>query len=231
MTIFKNVLDHGFVKLRNIAGPNGEGTDRDPANAARLSFDSEGTRTEEQDLKLCDYLMKNKHTSPFEMLELWIEMKLPIFVARQFVRHRTTSINEVSGRYVTLPKEWYVPKPEHVGMKPKSVKQGRDEAEITDTTLWFINTLDEDCEQSYKKYLEAIEMKIPAELARCLLHLNHYTHWLWKQDMHNMMHFLSLRAHNHAQFEPQQYAEAIIEMLQEKLPHTMELFEKYRRLT
>lgn len=224
------VLDHGFVVLRNIAGPNGEADDRDPANAARMSFDQSGTRTREEDLKLCEYLMKNKHTTPFEMVELWVEMKMPIFVARQFVRHRTVSINEVSARYVTLPAEWYIPDPQNVGIKPDKAKQGRTAIEPNENTEWFIAALDEDCWAGYNKYLKAIEHKIPPELARCFLHVNHYTHWLWKQDMHNIMHFLSLRDHSHAQWESQQYAIAIDGLIREKLPNTMALYDKYRRM-
>lgn len=223
------VLDHGFVKLLNLGGPNGQATDRDAPNAARMSFDASGTRTEEQDLKLADYLMRNKHTTPFEIVECWIEMKMPIFVARQFVRHRTVSINEVSARYVTLPAEWYIPKAENVGKKPEKAKQGREEAAVSQEAAWFLNALNWHCKDSYTQYLIAIENNIPPELARCFLHLNHYTHWLWKQDLHNMMHFLSLRDHSHAQFESQQYAKAIDQLLRKELPATMELYDKYRR--
>lgn len=224
------VLDHGFVKLRNIAGPNGTATDRDPANAARMSFDAADTRTEEQDLKLCDYLMKNRHTSPFEMIEIWVEMKMPIFVARQFVRHRTTSINEVSARYVTLPAEWYIPKPENVGIKPDKAKQGRGAPVDAELAEQFRFDLNLDCSNGYQKYLRYLEYGVAPELARCFLHVNHYTHWLWKQDLHNMMHFLSLRDHSHAQWEPQQYAIAVDRHIRQQLPHSMALYDKYRRL-
>lgn len=223
------VLDHGFVKLRNIAGLNGEATDRDPANAARLSFDAEGTRDLEQDLKLSEYLMKNWHTSPFEMVEVWLEMKLPIFVARQFVRHRTISLNEVSARYVTLPEEWYIPEAEHVGKKAENVKQGRVIGDVDYDIHWFLAKLNSACQADYYTYCQAIKRGIAPELARCILHLNHYTHWLWKQDLHNMMHFLSLRDHTHAQWEAQQYAKAVDGHIREKLPHTMSLYDKYRK--
>lgn len=225
-----DVLDHGYVALRCLAGPSGVGKDRDPANAARMSFDAMGTRTEEEDLKLCEYLMKNKHTTPFEMVELWIEMKLPIFVARQFVRHRTVSINEMSARYVTLPAQWYIPDPEIVGIKPDKAKQGRTAIAPSENTQWFVTTLGHTCAQDYENYTIAIKRGIPPELARCLLHLNHYTHWLWKQDLHNIMHFLSLRDHSHAQWEAQQYALAIDTLIRAHLPHTMGLYDKYRRL-
>lgn len=233
-----NVLDHGFVILRNIAGPSGVGTDRDAPNSARMSFDqSHNDRTEEQDLKLAEYLMKNKHSTPFEMIEIWIEMKMPIFVARQFVRHRTVSINEVSARYVKLPAEWYIPNYENIGFKPKNAKQGRESILVENMTVEqrqllnsFIVDLNDSCFNSYQNYLNYIENGIAPELARCFLHLNNYTHWLWKQDLHNIMHFLSLRDHSHAQWESQQYAKTIANLLREKLPHTMDLYDKYRRL-
>jgi thymidylate synthase (FAD) len=249
-TMQRAVLDNGLVILRNVSGPtrrglvggdpsNEEGIydfdadDIDPANSARMSFDSmDSGRTRDEDLRLCEYLLKNKHTTPFEMVEIWIEMKLPIFVARQFVRHRTVTINEVSARYVQLPAEWYVPDPRIVGIKPANIKQGRViavDAEPTETAGLFCEALDAVCRQSYGHYSQAIQRGIPPELARCFLHLNHYTHWLWKQDLHNMMHFLSLRAHDHAQYEAQQYAYAIIELLEGVLPNSMALFRKYRQ--
>ena len=126
------VLDHGHVKLLNVSGPirrldqDFDANDIDPPNTARMSFDSrEAGRTEDQDMKLAEYLMKNKHSTPFEMVEVWMEMKLPIFVARQFVRHRTVSLNEVSARYVKLPEEWYIP--DIVGGKPVNAKQGQSD--------------------------------------------------------------------------------------------------------
>lgn len=247
------VLDHGFVTLHNVAGPTRrtqihhgahdydprpfDADDTDPANAARMSFDNfDKTRLREADLKLADYLMKNRHTTPFEMIEVWVEMKLPIFVARQFVRHRTVSINEVSARYVTLPDEWYIPEARNVGLKANNKKQGRDISDWNDMSLTerdtvhhFNQSLDAACRSSYNEYKFFIDAGIAPELARSFLHVNHYTHWLWKQDLHNMMHFLSLRVHNHAQFEARVYADAILSLLQQFLPNCMELFDKYRR--
>jgi thymidylate synthase (FAD) len=249
------VLDHGFVQLRNIAGPTRrtqdpvpdnmdsgfeggwtlqprpfDADDTDPADAARMSFDQmSADRARETDLKLCDYLMKNKHTSPFEMIEVWLEMKIPIFVARQFVRHRTVSINEVSGRYITLPGEWYVPAT--VGGKPPKAKQGQVDTLPISVQDDFRYELDDDCRSSYGKYLKWLERGVAPEHARLTLHLNHYTHWLWKQDLHNLMHFLSLRDHSHAQVEAQHYARAIDTLIRTYLPETMELYDKYRRMT
>lgn len=229
------VLDHGFVTLRNIAGPTRrphkqfDADDRDPAQAARMSFDqmSEEERTAEEDYRLSNYLMKNWHTSPFEMVEIWLEMKMPIFVARQFVRHRTTSINEVSGRYITLPAEWYIP--EVVGGKAPNAKQGQADNLPLSVQSWFKSVLDADCRMSYGHYLHAIQKGIAAEHARTLLHLNHYTHWLWEQDLHNMMHFLSLRDHGHAQVEARRYAEACDGHIRRVLPVSMGLYDEYRR--
>lgn len=229
------VLDHGFVILRNAAGPTRrpdaefDADDIDPANAARMSFDQmDSGRTREQDLKLCDYLMSHWHTTPFESIELWIEMKMPIFVARQFVRHRTTSINEVSGRYVTLPEQWYIP--EIVGAKPDKAKQGQQNTLDSTVQYSFKKVLNEQCSASYRLYLGYINDGVAPEHARMFLHLNHYTHWLWKQDMWNMLHFLSLRDHSHAQVEAQAYAKQIDKLIRRVLPNTMGLYDEYCRM-
>lgn len=230
----KDVLDHGFVALRNLSGPTRrpdarfDADDVDPANSARMSFGgTDKDRTRADDLRLADYLMRHWHTTPFEMIEVWAEMKMPIFTARQFVRHRTATINEISGRYVTLPADWYIPKV--VGGKAPNAKQGQEDNLPEEVQAWFREELDAQCESSYDKYLAAIEAGVAPEHARMFLHLNHYTHWLWKQDLHNIMHFLRLRADSHAQIEAQAYAEAVIELLRPELPHSMALFDKYRR--
>lgn len=235
MTIQTNVLDHGFVKLRNLAGPTRrdnarfDADDVDPAQAARMSFDQmDSERTREEDFRLCRYLMKNWHTSPFEMVECWLEMKLPIFVARQFVRHRTVSINEVSGRYVTLPEEWYIP--EIVGGKAPSAKQGQEDNLPPEVQEWYKAQLHKQCSDGYFLYRMAIDQGVAPEHARLFLHLNHYTHWLWKQDLHNILNFLRLRDHSHAQIEAQIYARAIDDMLRAHLPNSMALYDEYRRL-
>jgi thymidylate synthase (FAD) len=236
------VLDHGFVTLRNISGPTRrqpffvnntqtkffDADDVDPAQAARMSFNQmDATRTETEDYKLAKYLMKNRHTSPFEMIEVWLEMKLPIFVARQFVRHRTVSLNEVSGRYVTLPDEWYIP--EVVGGKAPNAKQGQADNLSRSTQDLFKRDLEAHCRQGYEYYLHAISNGVAPEHARMFLSLNHYTHWLWKQNLHNLMHFLSLRDHSHAQIEAQMYAKAISELIRQVLPHSMALYDEFRR--
>jgi thymidylate synthase (FAD) len=229
------VLDHGFVSLKNLAGPTRrlsqlfDASDVDPANAARMSFNqTDSNRTIEQDIKLSRYLMKNWHTSPFEMIEVWLEMKMPIFVARQFIRHRTTSINEVSGRYVTLPAEWYIP--ETVGAKADDKKQGQTTGLDEITAQNYKAMLNTHCEKGYEYYTTLIANGVAPEHARLFLSLNHYTHWLWKQNLSNMMHFLRLRDHNHAQIEAQLYAKAVDLLLRAQLPHTMNLYDEYRKL-
>jgi len=218
------VLDHGYVELRNLAGPirrpeaQFDAHDHDPAKSARMSFGAlDESRDPELDSKLTAYLATHQHTTPFEMVECWMVMKLPIFVARQFVRHRTTSINEISGRYVPLPDDWYIPDPAKVGLSAANVKQGRAEG-VNPNAEWFCGELNKDCKQSYGLYLTAIAQGIPNELARLALHLNHYTIWLWKQDLHNMTHFLHKRLASDAQWEAQQYGQAIRELLSRHLP-------------
>lgn len=230
-----NCLDHGFVKLHNISGPTRrsnlpfDGVDIDPAISARISFDNlDEDRSEEQDLRLYNYLIKHRHTTPIEMLEVWLEMKLPIFLARQFIRHRTATVNEVSARYSILPEEWYIPLV--VGGKSKSNKQGQEDNLTESVQLWFQNELNNQCSASYASYSKALEQGIAPEHARLLLHVNHYTHWIWKQDLHNLMHFLALRLDKHAQVEARIYAEAIYTLLSRYLPKSMEYFDEYRRI-
>lgn len=241
-----SVLDHGFVQLRNLAGPTRrvhldgwcdddhfrafDADDTDPANAARMSFNGQDQdRSYEIEMKLNRYLMKNKHMTPFEMIVVWLEMKLPIFVARQFVRHGTARLNEVSGRYVQLPSEWYVPKLESVLIQSKDKKQGGLPVDLSDPdqraiALGYIIRLQADCADSYTHYLVSISDGIAMEQARLHLHVNHYTHWLWKQDLRNMFGFLLLRDHGHAQREAQEYARAITRLLDPHIPGLMQLY-------
>lgn len=228
------VLDHGFIKIRNISGPTRridrpfDADDIDPSNTARMSFDQmDSGRTREEDLKLADYLMRNWHSSPFEMIEMWVEMKLPIFVARQINRHRTASLNEVSGRYTILPEEFYVP--DVVRGKGGSNKQGSVDNLPSDTQDAFKNDLRSQCGRSYELYQHYLKENVAPEVARMFLHVNHYTQWIWKQDLHNMMHLMALRIDGHAQWEAQQYGLAIYQELSKYLPESMKLFDKYRR--
>lgn len=241
------VLDHGFVKLLNLAGPTrrmwdepedlkvpGEvhytkrafdADDIDPAQAARMSFEQFDTdRTYEADMKLARYLLANKHTSPFEMIQVWLEVKVPIFVDRQLVRHRTWRRNESSGRYITLPPEWYIPK--IVGGKAPNAKQGQSDNLDAMTQQHFKDDLQLACQHGYERYLFYIEQGVAPEHARMLLHVNHYVHWLGNVDLGNMFQFLALRAHSHAQIEAQVYAYAIIDLLRPHLPGLMGLFDE-----
>jgi thymidylate synthase (FAD) len=229
-----SVLDHGYVTLLNIAGPTRradqeyDADDIDPANSARMSFDQrDAGRTREMDLKLCRYLMEHRHTTPFEMTQIWLEMKLPIFVARQFVRHRTVSINEVSARYTPLPAEWYIPEACNITTKAKSNKQGRSQEQYEHAEAFRV-LLDQDCRSAYANYTRFIEERVAPELCRLFLHVNHYTKWLWRQDLHNLLHFISLREDAHAQWEAQQYAKAVKELVRDILPETIALYESMR---
>ena len=236
------VLDHGFVKLRNLAGPTRrvgtledpwverpfDADDIDPANAARLSFEQmDSSRTYEQDMKLNEYLLANQHTSPFEMIQVWIEIKVPIFIDRQFVRHRTFRRNESSGRYVTLPDEWYIP--EVAGGKAKDKKQGQEDNLDASVQEGFKKSLQAQCRLGYAEYLYYIGRGVAPEHARMFLHLNHYVHWLGNVDLHNLFHFLRLRTHSHAQVEARAYGEAVVELLRPHLPGLMGLFDKHCR--
>ena len=233
MTQTVPVLDHGYVVLRNVAGPTRregqpyDASDRDPAEAARMSFGNMlDARTLEQDMKLAKYLMAHWHTSPFEQIQIWLEMKLPIFVARQFVRHRTCRLNEISGRYVELPAEFYVPA--KVGGKALTNKQGQADTLTAEENLAAQSVIRHQCDTAFGAYRGLLDAGVAPEHARLVLPLNTYTHWLWNQDLHNMMHFLALRADSHAQVEAQAYAKAIIRLLRGVLPHTMDLFDEYR---
>lgn len=231
----RQVLDHGEVKLLNLAGPvrrphqEFDASDRDPAITARISFDNmEEERTENQDLKLLSYLMNHRHWTPVEMIEVWLEMKMPIFVARQFVRHRTACINEVSARYTKLPAQWYIPEAKNVGVKSKSNKQGRDRDTMLDhnLVLRFLADLEMACSDDYDKYEYYLRKGLAPELARSFLHVNHYTHWVYKMDLRNIMNFLSLRLDSHAQYEAQVYAQALFDIMSQHLPASMAWLEQ-----
>lgn len=233
-----NVLDKGYVALRNIAGPTRrrlatfDADDVDIAQAARYSFGPESNkdRTREDDIRLMNYLISHWHTSPVEMVELWFEVKLPIFVARHFVRHRTGSINEISGRYITLPADWYIP--EIVGAKPSKetgIKQGQVNTLSEELQDQFKILLNAHCMQGYEHYQNALDCGVAPEHARMFLSLNHYTIWLWKMDLHNLMHFLSLRIDGHAQIEDREYGHAILNLVEQHLPAAIQSFRTHRQ--
>jgi len=235
------VLDKGYVKLLNVAGPYRrqekpcDGDDTDFAKVARISYQGDDdSHTREQDLKLADYLIKNKHTTPIEMIETWWEVKLPLFVARQLIRHRTISVNEMSARYTVMPDEFYIPEPINVGVQHETNKQGsnlvgvaRENMEYAEA---FCGHLEEHSRHSYEMYEIALKAGVPRERARCFLPVNVYTRWIWKQDLWNLMHFLRLRLHSHAQFESRLYAEAKFELLKLYLPESCTMFDKHIRV-
>lgn len=230
----EKVLDHGFVTLRNLSGPTRrldttfDADDTDVANSARMSFDqTDSSRSYEVEMKLNRYLAVNRHMTPFESIEVWAEYKLPIFVARQFIRHRTFSFNEVSGRYVTLPAEWYIP--DVVGAAPKDKKQGQSDGLPELKQRQFKEGLQEHCENGYRDYLTAIQEGVAPEHARMYLQLNHYTHWLMKGNLRNVFHFLALRDHAHAQVEAQAYAQAMVRLLEPHLPGLVGLYQETMR--
>lgn len=226
-----NVLDHGFVTLRNIAGPTRrpdqpfDASDIDPAQAARMSFEQmDSERTYEQDMRLAKYLLTHGHTSPFEMVQVWVEVKVPIFVDRQMVRHRTWSRNESSGRYITLPEQWYIP--DVLGAKASNKKQGRAEGLFPEAQAYYKSKLQGHCREGYDLYLEALNAGVAPEQARMFLSLNHYVHWVGTVDLSNMFKFLALRLGEDAQWEARQYAQAIVTLLRPHLPGMMQLFDE-----
>jgi len=229
------VLDHGFVRVVDYMG-----TDESIVQAARVSY-GKGTKQVNQDKGLIFYLMRHWHSTPFEMCEIKFHIKLPIFIARQWIRHRTANVNEYSARYSVMSKEFYIPKREHLQAQSKINNQGRGETISDAEAARVIQLLREDAENCYAHYEEMMnsdaqgniidESKdgLARELARMNLTLNYYTEWYWKIDLHNLMHFLRLRADSHAQFEIRAYADTMIDVLKRWCPITHEAFEEYRQ--
>lgn len=216
------VLDHGFVKLLDYMG-----NDATIASRARMSNDLDTqVKSIEDNAKLIDYLWRNGHTSPFEMVEFTFEMKLPIFVARQLVRHRTASINEVSARYTELPEEFYIPEDFHNASA--SVKQGRSNNAHEDSTAYkalYKRTM----EEAFSLYKEAVKEGVSKEEARIILPVATYTRWAWKMDLNNLLKTLSLRCDSHAQYEIRVYAEAMLELIRPIVPQAVEAWERHSR--
>ena len=228
------VLDHGFVRVIDYMGD-------DPAivQAARVSY-GKGTKKVNEDAGLINYLIRHRHTTPFEMCEIKFHVKLPIFVARQWIRHRTANVNEYSARYSILDREFYIPSPDHLAAQSKSNRQGRGELVEGSEAARVFELLTQDSGQVYDHYIEMLNEDesggaldagrkgLARELARMNLTLNYYTQWYWKVDLHNFMHFLSLRADPHAQYEIRAYADAMLEVLKSWLPLTYQAFMNYR---
>lgn len=228
------VLDHGFVRVIDYMGD-----DSAIVQAARVSY-GQGTKKVNEDQGLINYLMRHRHTTPFEMCEIKFHIKLPLFVSRQWLRHRTANINEYSARYSILGNEFYLPQPEHLAKQSASNRQGREDVLSPEDAHYVLELLKADAEQTYQHYQEllneddagqVIDPTRPAlarELARMNLTLNYYTEWYWKIDLHNLFHFLSLRADGHAQYEIRVYAEVMLEMVKRWVPFAYEAFLKYR---
>jgi len=229
------VLDHGFVRVIDYMGD-----DAAVVQAARVSY-GRGTKKTREDRGLIRYLMRHRHTTPFEMCEIKFHVKLPIFVARQWIRHRTANVNEYSARYSILDREFYMPDPAMLAAQSSVNRQGRGEVlEGAEATAVF-RLLREDAERCYAHYREMLNEDeagnvldparkgLARELARMNLTLNAYTQWYWKIDLHNLMHFLSLRADAHAQYEIRAYGEAMLDIMRRWVPLTHEAFVEYRQ--
>lgn len=216
------VLDRGFVRLVDYLGG-----DARIVQAARVSYGA-GTKTVREDKLLIDYLMRNRHTSPFEQVVLTFHAKMPIFVARQWVRHRTARINEISGRYSVMPNEFYVPAEDDIRFQSKRDKQGRSPDEVPpELRERVLEILVSGQKAAYEAYEEMIEQNIARELARINLPLSLYTEWYWQIDLHNLFHFLRLRLDWHAQKEIRAYAEVMAQIAKKVAPMAYEAFEEH----
>jgi thymidylate synthase (FAD) len=219
------VLDHGFVRLVDHLGD-----DLSIARAARVSYDAAWRAGEDEgsDARLIRYLWKHKHTTPFEAVEFQFEVKAPIFVFRQWHRHRTWSINELSARYRELPEEFYIPNPAIIGEQSKSNKQGRQEGGNISSRADEVDGLIWQCKQAFVTYHLLLICGWPRELARMVLPLNTYSHMFAKVDLRNLFGFLDLRLDPHAQFEIRQYAKAIVELIRPIVPVAVAAWESER---
>jgi thymidylate synthase (FAD) len=228
------VLDHGFVRVIDYMGD-----DAAIVQAARVSY-GRGTKRVQEDAGLIRYLMRHRHSTPFEMCEIKYHVKLPIFVARQWIRHRTANVNEYSARYSILDREFYIPEPEHLAAQSVSNRQGRGDVLSGDDAVRVLDILRGDAMRTYDHYAEMLNEDetgaakdpnragLARELARMNLTLNTYTQWYWKTDLHNLLHFLSLRADAHAQYEIRVYAEAMLNTVEAWVPIACQAFRDYR---
>ena len=226
------VLDKGFIRIVDYMG-----NDSSIVQAARVSY-GKGTKKKSLDEGLIRYLLRHKHTTPFEMCEIKLHVKLPIFIARQWIRHRTANVNEYSARYSILEDEFYIPKIANLAEQSSSNKQGRGKKINEDLAAKIIKIIKDDSTRCYNNYLwmlnenntqgyDETRDSLSRELARINLTLNTYTEWYWKIDLHNFMHFLSLRADHHSQFEIRAYADVLIKILKKWVPLTYKAFCSY----
>jgi thymidylate synthase (FAD) len=220
------VLDHGFIRVIDYMGD-----DAAIVQAARVSYGA-GTKHVQNDEGLIRYLMRHWHSTPFEMCEVKLHVKLPVFVARQWIRHRTANVNEYSARYSILDREFYIPAPEHLAAQSTVNNQGRGEVLQGEEAARVLDLLKSDANRAYDHYEAMLsqdgQQGLARELARMNLPANIYTQWYWKIDLHNLFHFLRLRADPHAQYEIRVYAEAIAACVKDWVPLAYGAFEDYR---
>ncbi len=215
-------LDHGFVRLVDVMGDDGS-----IVQAARVSYGA-GTKTVNEDRGLIRYLMRHKHTTPFEMVEFKFHIKLPIFIARQWIRHRTANVNEYSGRYSIMKDDFYLPDLNQIRPQSENNKQGRSDETFSDEKAKAIQEkLGNVQKELYTEYETLLGEDLARELARINLPLSNYTEWYWKIDLHNLFHFLRLRIDSHAQYEIRIYGEALAGIVKEIVPHAWQAFEDY----
>lgn len=219
------VLDHGFVRLVDYMG-----NDESITQAARVSYGS-GTKAVQNNEGLIRYLMRHRHSTPFEMCEIKLHVKLPVFVARQWIRHRMANVNEYSARYSILDREFYLPDADVLARQSTTNNQGRDESLTPEQAIQVMDFFRQDAATCYDHYEEMVDpsgIGLARELARINLPAGIYTQWYWKIDLHNLLHFLSLRADSHAQYEIRDYAEAILSIVADWVPITHAAFKEYR---
>jgi thymidylate synthase (FAD) len=220
------VLDHGFIRVIDYMGD-----DAAIVQAARVSYGA-GTKHVQNDEGLIRYLMRHWHSTPFEMCEVKLHVKLPVFVARQWIRHRTANVNEYSARYSILDREFYIPAPEQLAAQSTVNNQGRGEVLTGEEAARVLDLLKSDANRAYDHYEAMLsqdgQQGLARELARMNLPANIYTQWYWKVDLHNLFHFLRLRADAHAQYEIRVYAEAIAACVKDWVPLAFAAFEDYR---
>ena len=214
-------LDKGFVRLVDSMGG-----DDAIVQAARVSY-GQGTSKVSQDRGLIRYLMRHRHTTPFEMVEFKFHCKMPIFVARQWVRHRTANINEYSLRYSEARDEFYYPEPENIQFQSSLNKQGRSGEVPPELKQKVLDYFHENSERSFALYQELNKAGVARELARSLLPVNIYTEWYWKNDLHNLLHFIGLRSDSHAQYEIRVFSDAMAHYVKEKAPFAWEAYQDY----
>jgi thymidylate synthase (FAD) len=216
------VLDHGFVRMVDYMGG-----DARIVQSARVSY-GEGTKTVREDRGLIHYLLRNEHTSPFEQVVLTFHCKMPIFVARQWVRHRTARLNEISGRYSVMREEFYVPEPGQLRLQSKSNRQGRSDEPVAPEAAEALRAmLQAEQKAVYANYEKMIDQGIAREVARVNLPLSLYTEWYWQIDLHNLFHFIRLRTEAHAQYEIRVYAEVLAKCARAVAPLAYEAFEEH----